>query len=204
MNQPSESEREQLLQRVVVGDLAIDAPEVRAAGAADPGFLRAIEELRAVQAELTAAAQLERAVLDEALGAPARRSPTRRLRRWSFAIALAAALVAMVSLLWRGDALPDATHLGSGLQIEAIERVDGGLLRLRWSGGLKAGDYYAVTLRNPDGGATIARTDGRLVDREWTLPALPDALSTLLVELEVLDATGRRIAVSREPRAVPR
>jgi len=122
---------EALLQQIVLGQLAEDAPEVRTLAARDAEFARELEATMAVVRALNKGEQLRKAVLadvargasagDRAPTAPAQPSRRRRLTRW---LPLAAAALIALGFLWwnsrdRGTH-PDDVPLGDPEQIVCV------------------------------------------------------------------------------------
>jgi hypothetical protein len=131
MNESNEA----LLQQVVLGQLAEDAPEVRTLAARDAEFARELEATMAVVHALKKGEQLREAVLvDVARRAPAGDRPpivpAQPSRRRSLALwlPLAAAAAIVLGILWwnsrDGGAHPDDLPLGDPEKIECVGPKD--------------------------------------------------------------------------------
>lgn len=127
---------ERVLARVVCGDLAADAPEVRELAARHPELLREVERLRLVQSAVDDAMsdaddvvqQARRGATDDDRRAVRAALPKPRRRRWLPMLVAALLAVAASFWLWPDDGRrPTGMLSADGLaRVEAVDR--GGVL----------------------------------------------------------------------------
>ncbi len=206
MSDSGERDRDEILRRVLTGELPEDAPEVVELLEEQPEAREELERMRALQADLDEAGGFVRKVLEEAGGgegapgedavegfvaertagsAPERPGP----RRWKLATVLAAAAAIVLILLLRDPLGP--TYLGPpDVRIlapsEGIQGEEYGIFR--WEYELKPGWEFEIIVR---GAGMEERSSGRLPGSPWDpgdTHAWPDSIEW---ELLVHDNSGR-------------
>lgn len=206
-------ERADLLQRVTLGELPPDAPEVVAARRADPeldaalieteGVLAALERARAEREAVLADAAARTGAPGEAVVAPfvrARTASARKRPRWAAALAIAAAALLA---LWLPRALDPGTSrssdpstpLGGRASLAAEAPVGPGsdFARFAWTADVEGG-WFEVEVFGADGEPLEGGTSGPVDGREWTpdpdrVERWPEAIEW---DLHWFDGSGAR------------
>ncbi|MEO6593993.1 MAG: hypothetical protein ABIP94_04495 [Planctomycetota bacterium] len=205
----SSSQRERLVEAVLAGDLAPDAPEVRALRARDARFATELDQLLELQTTLSARATEIREdlatpapTLEDAAELAARRLLSKGRRRPNLTLwwAVAAALMMAVLLWWRPWNAPTAPPFLGGLPVAISE--DQRELRIAWV--LAPGQHFEVVIL--DGNGQPVRAPERFRVARWRPdPALvPTWSPSWQVELRVVSSDGGALPQARVEHWSPR
>ncbi len=208
------SANDDLLRRLLTGELDVEDPQVREVAARDPQFARAASEAREVQAQLDAAARVRALDLaraagsgDEATDSRVRdfvlsRVDERRRLRWRRR-AIVLACVAAASFLaflgpWWGRRVPDRDPTLGSQEIVLVEPVGEGadFGRFRWTADVTTG-WFVVRVLDPEG-QTLEESDPLDLEGVWEPDAADVAAwpSRIWWEVRWFDASGS----GQEPR----
>ena len=200
MNAMLSAEHQELLNRVLTGDVSPEDPRVQAAVQASRAFRSELAELRRVSELLDAAARDERETLDSIdwerqdvpgadVVAPFLRARARELHhrrrflRRSLAAAAAAALVAggyLVRALLserQGPSQGEITLGSGGLELLGARAPDGGFGSFRWRYDLPPGGWYEIRVWGvgEQGERTKLAGETHLTAPQWSAP--PEAVA---------------------------